>query len=79
LPEAQGQGIARRLITEVETIARSQNCEFVTLSVRIVLKDNIRFFASLGYEISDTGTHGGYLQPTYYKLRKNLLVPGYCQ
>ncbi len=72
LPAHQGRGIARQLITEVETIAYTQKCDFVTLSVRIVLQDNIRFFTSLGYEITDTGTHEGYSEPTYYKLKKYL-------
>jgi ribosomal protein S18 acetylase RimI-like enzyme len=72
LPEAQGRGIARQLIAAVETVARSRNCDFVTLSVRIVLKENIRFFTSLGYEIIETGTHDGYQVPTYYNLKKYL-------
>jgi ribosomal protein S18 acetylase RimI-like enzyme len=72
LPAYQGRGIARQLILAVEHIAHSRSCDFVTLSVRIVLEENIRFFASLGYEIVDTGTHDGYVEPTYYKLKKYL-------
>jgi len=68
LPAQQGRGIARQLITEVENIARSRRCDFVTLNVRIVLEDNIRFFTALGYEIVGTGTHEGYEEPTFYKL-----------
>ena len=74
LPAQQGRGIARQLITEVENVARSQDADFVMLYVRIVLQANIRFFTSLGYEITGTGTHDGYQEPTYYKLKKNLTL-----
>jgi ribosomal protein S18 acetylase RimI-like enzyme len=74
LPAQQGRGTARRLIAEVENVARSQNADFVTLYARIALEANIRFFTSLGYEITGIGTHDGYQEPTYYKLKKNLTL-----
>ena len=44
VPEARGQGIARRLIEAVEDEARRRELAGVRLGVRIVLTENQRFF-----------------------------------
>ncbi|MEM8861926.1 MAG: GNAT family N-acetyltransferase [Chloroflexota bacterium] len=71
-PRYRGNGIAAQLLDEVESIARSEKFTGVTCYVRIALRQNIQFFESKGYEIYDSGTHSGYDEPTFYKMRKKL-------
>lgn len=72
MPEYQGKGIAKKLIGTVEDAAILEGCDRVTLDVRIVLKENIKFFRSLGYSITKTESHEGFTESTYYEMAKNI-------
>jgi predicted N-acetyltransferase YhbS len=72
LPEARGQGIAKRLIEAVEDEARRRELPGVRCGVRIVLTDNQRLFASLGYAEIGREAHQGFDHPTSINLRKAL-------
>ena len=72
VPEARGQGIARRLIEAVEDEARRRELAGVRLGVRIVLTENQRFFASLGYVEISREAHEGFDHPTSINMRKTL-------
>ncbi|NJN55733.1 MAG: GNAT family N-acetyltransferase, partial [Anaerolineae bacterium] len=73
LPAYQRQGLARHLIEVVEgQAARGQGFQRVVLAVRIALPQNVRYFQSLGYEITGTGTHKGYEEPTFFTMAKGV-------
>jgi ribosomal protein S18 acetylase RimI-like enzyme len=72
LPSARGQGIARKLIDAVEAEARRRELAGVRLGVRIVLTENQRLFASLGYVETGREAHEGFDHPTSINMRKPL-------
>lgn len=72
LPTERGHGIARRLVEAVEDEARRRQFGGVRLGVRIVLTDNQRFFASLGYTEYSREAHEGFDHPTSINMRKAL-------
>ena len=72
LPSARGEGIARRLIEAVEDEARRRELPGVRCGVRIVLTENQRLFASLGYVETGREAHAGFDHPTSINLRKAL-------
>ena len=72
LPSERGHGIARRLVEAVEDEARRRGLAGVRLGVRIVLTDNQRFFASLGYAEYSREAHEGFDHPTSINMRKAL-------
>ena len=72
VPEARGQGIARRLIEAVEDEARRRELAGVRLGVRIVLTENQQLFTSLGYVEISREAHEGFDQPTSINMRKAL-------
>lgn len=74
-PDYQGHGIASRLIGHVERQAAAAGLNRVTLGVRIALPDNVRFFESLGYRISEETTHPGFAAPTSYTMAKRISPP----
>ncbi len=71
-PSARGQGLARRLIEAVEGEARRRGLAGVRLGVRIVLTENQRLFASLGYRETSREAHPGFDRPTSINMRKPL-------
>lgn len=71
-PSARGLGLARRLIEAVEAEARRRGLAGVRLGVRIVLTDNQRLFASLGYRETSREAHPGFDRPTSINMRKPL-------
>jgi GNAT superfamily N-acetyltransferase len=71
-PESRRQGIGRELMVWAEEEARRRGCPGVTLGVRIALLDNLAFFRSLGFAIIGARSHDGYVQPTWFALRKQL-------
>lgn len=71
-PPARGQGLARRLIEAVEGEARRRGLAGVRLGVRIVLTENQRLFASLGYRETSREAHPGFDRPTSINMRKPL-------
>ena len=72
LPSARGLGLARRLIEAVEGEARRRGLAGVRLGVRIVLTENQRLFASLGYRETSREAHHGFDRPTSINMRKPL-------
>jgi ribosomal protein S18 acetylase RimI-like enzyme len=72
VPEARGQGIARRLIEAVEDEARRRELAGVRLGVRIVLTENQALFTSLGYVEISREAHEGFDHPTSINMRKAL-------
>jgi ribosomal protein S18 acetylase RimI-like enzyme len=72
LPAARGLGVAKRLIEAVEADARARGMPGVRLGVRVVLTDNQRLFASMGYLETDREAHPGFDYPTSINMRKPL-------
>lgn len=72
LPSARGQGLARLLVDAVEAEARRRSLAGVRLGVRIVLTENQRLFASLGYRETSREAHPGFDRPTSINMRKPL-------
>jgi len=72
VPAARGQGIARRLVEAVEDEARRRELAGVRLGVRIVLPENQKLFASLGYVEISREAHEGFDHPTSINMRKAL-------
>lgn len=71
-PTARGRGIARRLVEAVEGEARRQGAHGVRLGVRLVLTDNQKLFAALGYRETSREAHPGFDHPTSINMRKAL-------
>jgi predicted N-acetyltransferase YhbS len=72
VPDARGEGIARRLVEAVEDEARRRELAGVQLGVRIVLVENQKLFASMGYVEISREAHEGFDHPTSINMRKAL-------
>lgn len=72
LPQYRRQGIARLLAQAVEQVAIKHNLPTIELGVRLVLEGNQRLFKSLGYEITESHSHEGYSEITWFKMVKIL-------
>jgi predicted N-acetyltransferase YhbS len=72
LPVARGLGVAGRLVAAVEAEARRLGLAGVRLGVRVVLADNQRLFASMGYLETGREAHPGFDHPTSINMRKPL-------
>jgi predicted N-acetyltransferase YhbS len=72
IPSARGSGLGRRLVETVEAEALLGGCPGVRLGVRLALPANRTFFEALGYEVTGTGTHTGFTEPTFLRMRKQL-------
>jgi ribosomal protein S18 acetylase RimI-like enzyme len=72
LPAARGIGLARRLIAAVEAEARRRGLAGVRLGVRVVLTENQRLFAAMGYAETSREAHPGFDYPTSINMRKSL-------
>jgi predicted N-acetyltransferase YhbS len=72
VPEARGEGIARRLVEAVEDEARRRELAGVRLGVRIVLVENQTLFSSMGYVEISREAHEGFDHPTSINMRKAL-------
>ncbi len=72
VPEARGEGIARRLVEAVEDEARRRELAGVRLGVRIVLTENQQLFSSMGYVEFSREAHEGFDHPTSINMRKAL-------
>jgi ribosomal protein S18 acetylase RimI-like enzyme len=75
LPAARGLGVAKRLIDAVEADARARGLAGVRLGVRVVLTENRKLFASLGYDEIGREAHPGFDHPTSINMRKALAGP----
>ena len=72
LPDRRGQGLARRLIGEIEAAARKAGIVSVTLGVRIALTGNVALFGALGYHEVSRHAHPGFAEPTSLTMEKRL-------
>ena len=72
VPEARGEGIARRLVEAVEDEARRRDLAGVRLGVRIALTENQHLFSSMGYVETSREAHEGFDHPTSINMRKAL-------
>ena len=72
LPQYRRQGIARLLAQAVEQVALKHHLPTIELGVRLVLEGNQRLFKSLGYEITESHSHEGYSEITWFKMVKHL-------
>ena len=57
IPAVQGQGIGAALLRAVEDFAIQQSIPEITLFVRLVLDDNLRFYDRLGYRSERVEDH----------------------
>lgn len=71
-PEAQGQGLARRLMLAGEALAAELGHDRLTLNYRLALPRNRRLFEGLGYREIDRRAHSGYATPTFAVMEKHL-------
>lgn len=51
IPEKQGRGIAKQLLSSLEEIAAHHDKQFITCNVRVKVPKNIALYQSLGYQI----------------------------
>jgi predicted N-acetyltransferase YhbS len=72
LPDRRGEGLAQRLVAEVEAAARTAGLAAVTLGVRIALPGNVAMFAALGYREIGRKAHSGFSEPTSITMEKRL-------
>lgn len=72
VPSARGEGIAKRLVEAVEDEARRRELAGVRLGVRVVLTENQKLFASMGYVEISREAHEGFDYPTSINMRKPL-------
>jgi predicted N-acetyltransferase YhbS len=72
LPDCRGEGLAQRLVAEVEAAARTAGLAAVTLGVRIALPGNVAMFAALGYREIGREAHSGFSEPTSITMEKRL-------
>jgi predicted N-acetyltransferase YhbS len=72
LPDRRGEGLAQRLVAEVEAAARTAGLAAVTLGVRIALPGNVAMFAALGYREIGREAHSGFSEPTSITMEKQL-------
>jgi GNAT superfamily N-acetyltransferase len=63
-------GIARRLVSAAEEMARQRSLPFLELQTRIELTENHRAFAALGFVKTAETAHPGYDRPTSITMRK---------
>lgn len=73
-PAWRGRGIAKALVAEAETAARTMGLPHVRLSTRLVLLDNLRLFASCGFVETTREAHPGYAEPTFVNMQKTLIA-----
>jgi predicted N-acetyltransferase YhbS len=70
LPAFRRHGIGRRLIAHVEDRARQLALARVRLNVRLALVGQRAYYARLGYQDVDLGTHPGHVVPTFVTMEK---------
>jgi len=66
----RGRGIARRIMQEVEALAREAGKPSLELETRIELVENQRIFAALGFAKVAETAHPGYDHPTSVTMRR---------
>lgn len=72
LPETQGRGIGKRLLTYAEAEARNRDLTILRLETRIELVDNHTTFAAWGFSKTAENSHPGFDRTTSIEMRKLL-------
>ncbi|MGZ2458587.1 GNAT family N-acetyltransferase [Rhizobium sp. IY2] len=70
LPEAQGKGIGKRLLTIAEETAASLDLPALRLETRIELTENHTVFAAWGFSRTAEKAHPGFAGTTFIEMRK---------
>ncbi len=63
-PDAQGRGLARRLVAHAEARARALGFPMLELETRVELTENHAIFRRLGFAETGRKAHAGYDRPT---------------
>ncbi len=74
LPEFRRRGIGKLLIDEVEQRAKKEGYREMSLSVRIELVAQQKYYEAMNYKIVSNESHEGYSRPTYVVMRKTLTL-----
>ncbi|ENH95639.1 GNAT family acetyltransferase [Gracilibacillus halophilus YIM-C55.5] len=53
IPEKQGKGIGKKLLTSLEEYANKANLSTILCMVRLTIPKNIQLYSSIGYEVYD--------------------------
>ena len=72
LPEAQGKGLGKRLLTIAEETAAALGLPALRLETRIELTDNHAVFAAWGFTRTAEKAHPGFARTTFVEMRKIL-------
>lgn len=72
LPELQGKGIGRQLLSAAEAVARRKNLPGLTLETRIELTENHATFAAWGFVKIAENRHPGFSRTTSIEMHKAL-------
>jgi ribosomal protein S18 acetylase RimI-like enzyme len=75
-PDAQGQGIGRRLMHAAEVLAREHGLAGIELETRIELVENHATFQALGFRKIAEKSHPGYDRPTSITMHKHVPAVG---
>lgn len=74
LPEAQGKGLGKRLLTIAEETAAALGLPVLRLETRIELTNNHAVFAAWGFTRTAEKAHPGFARTTFIEMRK-ILTP----
>ncbi|MGO6815442.1 GNAT family N-acetyltransferase [Rhizobium leguminosarum] len=77
LPEVQGKGLGKRLLTIAEETAAALGLPALRLETRIELTDNHAVFAAWGFSRTAEKAHPGFARTTFVEMRK-VLAPPIC-
>ena len=69
-PALRNSGVARKMITQAERIAKDKGHQYLELQTRIELVENHRAFAAMGFIKFNEYAHEGYSRPTSITMRK---------
>ncbi|RXT16553.1 GNAT family N-acetyltransferase [Rhizobium leguminosarum] len=72
LPEVQGKGLGKRLLTTAEETAAALGLPALRLETRIELTDNHAVFAAWGFSRTAEEAHPGFAKTTFIEMRKVL-------
>ncbi len=69
---ARGMGVARAMLTTVDTLARQHGRACLELQTRVQLVENQRAFGALGFQKVAETAHPGYHRPTSVTMRRRV-------
>jgi N-acetylglutamate synthase-like GNAT family acetyltransferase len=70
----RGRGVARKLLTAAESIARRSGLQVLELQTRVELVENHQTFAALGFKKIAETAHPGYTRPTSITMRRHIAL-----